>query len=169
MALTVSYPTATNMKTALDYPKTECRRLWRRLYTYLRNERDAIRRASLKRDMRWLAAGCTAASDGARDKSRVKQFGSANGSASLPWIAEPPRASGLWWWWNGDARCKADAVEVRHDPWMDVFRVGWTMKWIGLTRTRTVDEVGGWWAGPVKPPELPDAETTPNRVLNEPK
>lgn len=84
------------------------------------------------------------------------------GSPSLAWTVEKPRASGMWWWWNLDPRCKPDMVEVRADEVLRWMGLGPTMHWPGLTRVRNVMTVGGVWAGPVNPPETPGAETTAN-------
>jgi len=79
----------------------------------------------------------------------------------LTWTAEPPRASGVWWWWSGDVRLKAECVEIRKDIVTDTLYGSPTMIWHGLTRVRVCDRVGGWWAGPVESPKLPDAQSSP--------
>ncbi len=76
------------------------------------------------------------------------------------WTAEPPRASGVWWW-IGPRDRTAQVVEVKAEPWMEAMGLGPIMQWVGLTRTRNVTKVGGWWWGPVEQPEPPRAESGP--------
>lgn len=72
----------------------------------------------------------------------------------------------MWWWWKGDRKHEPELVEVRVEPVMVWMGLGPTMHWPGLTRQRNVTVVGGLWAGPVEPPELPLVEMPQNIVLD---
>lgn len=82
------------------------------------------------------------------------------------WSAEPPRASGVWWW-IGPRDRTAQVVEVKAEPWMEPMGLGPIMQWVGLTRTRNVTKVGGWWWGPVEQPKPPGVESGPTGRISD--
>jgi hypothetical protein len=83
------------------------------------------------------------------------------------WTIDKPRASGVWWWWKGNRAHKPELVQITAEPWMESMGLGPIMQWPGLTRRRNVFLVGGVWAGPVEPPELPDAESAPTKQIRD--
>lgn len=156
-------------KTALDYPRSECRRLWRRLYGYSKTTTDPDFRARLRRDQRWLREGCTVRAERPVKQEPGEQLGPVNGSASLAWIEEPTRAG--WWWW-----CSATE---RPRPYL-VIEGAWITSdsehhWLEIslnTERLTLGAFerrfgGGRWAGPIEEPPARDEETTPNAELSD--
>jgi len=131
--------------------------------------KSRIERRQLERHMEletrdqkaWAAARLSGAAR--TNKSREKQFAPAHGWASLPWIEEPTRAG--WWWFRADER-KATPLRVINGAWITSDA---EMRWLevvdgySLTLNQHAEQnPGGWWAGPIEPPQVPDEETTPN-------
>jgi len=131
------------------------------------NEREARARA-LKENgrLRTKRLAREAATDnGARESHAGPRSTAAHGWAALRWSAEHPRASGVWWWWDGKPKSKPECVEVTQSVAMDYLEGGPSFQFHGLSRRRLCHKVGGWWAGPVESPEPPDAATPPNMAI----
>lgn len=110
----------------------------------------------------WDGVVAEASDNGARESHAGPRSSAAPGWAALRWTAEHPRASGVWWWWDGKPKSKPECVEVTQSVAMDYLEGGPSFQFHGLSRRRLCHKVGGWWAGPVESPELPDAATPPN-------
>lgn len=168
----------TNQNRAIEEQRRECRRRWVeardqwRMWRHINHDRQGpSERTQLSVELRckdgartrMMEAAAARMSMTARAKrAAVNSSCPAPGWAALRWTAEHPRASGVWWWWNGDKRCQPECVEIRSDVVTDALYGSPTMVFHGLTRVRVCNRVGGWWAGPVESPEPPSAATPPS-------
>lgn len=116
------------------------------------------------------AEGAAAADHGEREPQTGPRSTAAPGSPSLRWIAEPTRAG--WWWFRADGR-KATPLRVINGAWITSDA---EMRWLevvdgySLTLNQHAEQnPGGWWAGPIEPPKVPDEEPTANIVLSNPE
>ena len=93
-----------------------------------------------------------------KDDQRPDLLGSVTGYAAQPWSEEKPKRAG-WWWWRKtlqDEPCMEQVYEYGSSS--TVLKIDNPAERLGGYHD-TVEEVGGWWSGPLEPPPASLVET----------